>query len=296
MLQPPAGPSGDPSDPSDLPPRSLLDHGSAARWLLFALAMLMLYQLAMVVLWNGQGGLGLLGLAAAPVAGILLPLWLVVRRLGLSFRREMRLQRLTPRQTAGVVLSSVGILPWAYALSILNARYVSPVPEYWEFFQALQPEDIVGFACGLVAVALVIPLCEELLFRRVVQGVLMRHFSTGVAILLSGFLFGAAHMTPWVLLPISALGVLLALLAHRTRTVTAAWLGHTLFNLGSYLELTLTGDPQAEEFETVAVQPLPLVIGAIALWWGIRWSRAVATGHDDPDAPGARSDDTAPPG
>jgi membrane protease YdiL (CAAX protease family) len=269
--------------PNDDAPMSFLDHWSAARWLLFALALLLLYQLAMVVFWNGNGGIGLLGLAAAPVVGIAVPLWLVMRRFGLSFRRQMRLTALSGRQFVGVVLSTLGIIPLAYALSVLNARYTTPVPEYWDFFKALQPEDAVGFVSGLLAVVVFVPLCEELLFRRVVQGVLERHLSTAVALLLSGFLFGAAHMTPWVLLPISALGVLLAVLAHRTRTITAPWLGHLLFNLFSFLELTLTGDPQTQRVEAVAVQPVPVLLGLVVLWVGIRLCSVPRQSDDDQD-------------
>ena len=255
------------------PPTSFLDRWSPSRWLFFALALLLFYQMAIVALWNGRGGFGLLGLAAAPLVGIFLPLWLVMHRFGLAFRQEMALTSLSWQQILGVVLSIAGMLPWAYALSILNANYSSPVPEYWDFFEALRPNDAVGFSCGLLAIVVLIPLSEELLFRRVVQGVLARHLSPLVAILLSGVLFGAAHMTPWVLLPISGLGVLLGVLAYQSRSITAAWLGHALFNLISFLELTITGDPESQDFESVVVRPLPLLVGAAVMVLGIRLSR-----------------------
>ena len=254
-------------------PASFLDRWSPARWLIFALALLMLYQMAIVAFWNGQGGFGLLGLAAAPMAGIILPLWLSMRRFGLSFRHEMALEFLSLRQILGVILSIAGMLPLAYALSVLNSRYSAPVPEYWEFFEALRPGDAVGFSCGLVAIVVMIPLGEELLFRRVVQGTLMRHLSPWVAILLGGVLFGAAHMTPWVLLPISGLGVLLGALFYVSRTITTAWLGHALFNLFSFLELTISGDPDSQDFESIAVRPLPILLGAAVMFIGIRMTR-----------------------
>jgi membrane protease YdiL (CAAX protease family) len=107
-----------------------------------------------------------------------------------------------------------------------------------------------------------------------VQGVLARHLTPWVAVLLSGVLFGAAHMTPWVLLPISGLGVLLGGLFYRSGSLTAACFGHGLFNLISFLELSLTGDPASQEFESVAVQPLPILIGAAFLIVGIHMTRA----------------------
>ena len=263
-----------PVEDSQAPPPSFVDRLTPARWLVFALGLLLLYQIATVVLWNGRSGVGLLGLAAAPIVGIALPIWLLMRSFGLDFRQEMALHRLSAQQILGVVLSTLGILPIAYALSVLNAQYVAPVPEYWDFFEALRPQDPLGFLCGLMAVVVAVPLGEELLFRRLVQGVLARHLSVAVAILLAGMLFGAAHLTPWVLLPISSLGILLGVLAHRSGTITAPWLGHALFNLFSFLELTLTGDPESHDFEAIVVQPLPILLGAVLLWVGTRWSSA----------------------
>jgi membrane protease YdiL (CAAX protease family) len=255
-------------------PTSFFDRLTPARWLVFSLGLLLLYQIATVLLWNGRSGIGLLGLAAAPMVSIALPIGLLLRSFGLSFLKEMQLQVLSAKQVLGVVLSTIGILPIAYALSVFNARYVAPVPEYWEFFEALRPNDPIAFLCGLTAVVIAVPLGEELLFRRLVQGVLSRHLSVGVAILLTGVLFGAAHMTPWVLLPISSLGIMLGVLAARSATITAPWLAHALFNLFSFLELTLTGDPESSDFEAVIVRPVPVLLGAVLIWWGIRLSTA----------------------
>jgi membrane protease YdiL (CAAX protease family) len=270
------------ADPVLPPPLSLLDRWSPARWLVFALILLLLYQMAIVALWNGRGGFGLLGLAAAPVVGIVLPLWSTVRRFGLAFRQEMALDGLSLRQFLGVVLAIAGMLPLAYALSVLNSRYSAPVPEYWEFFEALRPNDAVGFTCGLLAIVVMIPLGEELLFRRIVQGTLLRQLSPVVAIVLSGVLFGAAHMTPWVLLPIAGLGILLGVLNYTSGTITAAWLGHALFNLFSFLELTISGDPDSQDFEAVAVRPLPILLGAAIMLLGIRMCRQT---HSDTHSP-----------
>jgi len=34
----------------------------------------------------------------------------------------------------------------------------------------------------------------------------------------------------------------------------------------------LTGDPRTQVVENVAVRPVPIAVGLLALWWGIRWS------------------------
>ena len=92
--------------------------------------------------------------------------------------------------------------------------------------------------------------------------------------LLSTLLFGAAHLTPWVLLPISLLGVLLGVLVWRTGSTVSAWLGHALFNLFSFLQLAITGSPESTHFEAIAVRPLALGIGGLLLWIGLRLVRA----------------------
>lgn len=85
------------------------------------------------------------------------------------------------------------------------------------------------------SVVLVAPLSEEIFFRGFVFGGLIRPFGAPAAMLASGVLFGAFHITGvdslGLVLPFSLIGAFLAWLYYRTGSL---WLGiatHFLFNV-----------------------------------------------------------------
>ena len=85
------------------------------------------------------------------------------------------------------------------------------------------------------------PIAEELVFRGMVFRTLRKGFPFAVAALLSGICFGIYHMN-WVQgVYASCLGVVLAFVYERTRSILGAVLFHMFFNCSSYL-LELLGD------------------------------------------------------
>ncbi len=88
------------------------------------------------------------------------------------------------------------------------------------------------------AMVLILPLCEELLFRGALYGGLRRRMPLPVAMVASGLLFGLLHDTS-VILPVAALGTMLAWLYERTGSLVAPCLVHLLQNGLTLTLLTL---------------------------------------------------------
>ena len=79
------------------------------------------------------------------------------------------------------------------------------------------------------------PIAEELVFRGMVFRTLRKGFPFAVAALLSGVCFGIYHMN-WVQgVYASCLGVVLAFVYERTKSILGAILFHIFFNCSSYL-------------------------------------------------------------
>jgi hypothetical protein len=207
------------------------------------------------------------------VVGILLPLAVLIRSLRRSVRVELWWLPLSARQVGGVVLAILGTVPLAYALAALNLELIAPDPESEQLLQNLVPTDVSSFLAGLFAVVLLAPLGEEVLFRALLLGTLGRHLRPVVAVVVVAVLFGMTHFAPWVVLPLSALGIVLGMLVLLTRALTAAWVGHALFNLIGYLELALTGDAQTTALTQWSLQPLALIAAPMLLaaaYWLLR--------------------------
>lgn len=80
-------------------------------------------------------------------------------------------------------------------------------------------------------VVLVLPVCEEILFRGALYGGLRRLLHPVAAVLVSALLFAVLHgNVVSLLLPVTALGVVLALLYERTASLTTPILFHALHN------------------------------------------------------------------
>lgn len=264
------------------PPGSFYDaFGSGTLLLLFSGCLLSNF-LFQGIFWGGRPGTGVWGLALAPVLGIIVPMILLLRALERPVRAELWLCGLSGRQVVGVVLVMLGTIPLTYALGALNAALVAPDPQDLEFQKSLIPVDVPSFVGGIVAVVLLAPLGEEILFRALLLGTLGRHVRPVIAVILVGVVFGMTHLAPWVVLPIAFLGVILGLLVLCTRTLTAAWLGHVLFNLAGYLDLARTGDVETQALTRLALHPFVLVAAPVLLVLAFRI--LLEAGNTDVDA------------
>lgn len=93
---------------------------------------------------------------------------------------------------------------------------------------------------GILVIAILAPLAEEAYFRGVVMGWGQGHWGRGAAILVSSLLFGLVHgkwllpggLDGWLLtVELTAMGVVLAFVAMRARTLWASCATHALNNL-----------------------------------------------------------------
>ncbi len=97
-------------------------------------------------------------------------------------------------------------------------------------FHAVLAMILVG-----VAVVLVAPITEEMLFRGIVFGSFLKRWPYPVASLGSAVLFGLAHMDVTLLLPLTIAGILLNALYHKTRSLVPSTIAHATLNAVSVL-------------------------------------------------------------
>jgi membrane protease YdiL (CAAX protease family) len=96
--------------------------------------------------------------------------------------------------------------------------------------------DIVGGTTGLiVAVALIAPIGEEIVFRGFLYGALRNRLGTGAAATIAGLIFGCAHLTTaadsWQIVPpIAFFGIAMCLLYERTGSIFPGMGAHMLLN------------------------------------------------------------------
>jgi len=87
------------------------------------------------------------------------------------------------------------------------------------------------FVLGIIVVCVMAPLAEETIFRGFVYGWLRRWSPAALAIPLSGAIFAAVHQEVLLMLPLFAVGGVLALVYQGSKSLWPGAIVHALFNL-----------------------------------------------------------------
>lgn len=169
---------------------------------------------------------------------------------------------------------STGYLGWTVlagvsAIALMDGlmSLLDFLPDWLEnTFQQLQ-----GNWGGIVYIAVLGPVLEELMFRGAITRELLNRFRPTTAILISGLLFGLIHFNPAQSVAGLLMGILLAWLYYRTRSVVPGIVVHVLNNSLS-VWFTLNW-PDVDHFAELTGQPAytALLAGAavllvLALW------------------------------
>jgi len=152
---------------------------------------------------------------------------------------------------------------WAWVGELESAVVAS----YRELLTAHSSPELLG----VVLMVTVLPaVCEELAFRRGLQGLLASRMNGGSAVLLSAAIFSAFHLEPFGLPTRFFLGLSLGLVYHRTGSLWTAGLLHAAHNLAVVGGLQIAeqargdGAPALSELAGVPLGPVAIV-GAIGL-------------------------------
>ncbi len=96
--------------------------------------------------------------------------------------------------------------------------------------QLLHTGTIRGFFWDVFALAIVPAICEELMFRGLIQNELEKSFSSTWVIFLSGLIFALYHLNPWNFVFILILGCYFSWLKIKTQSFALSMLAHFINN------------------------------------------------------------------
>ncbi len=128
---------------------------------------------------------------------------------------------------------------------------------------------VCGIPIAVLALLVVAPIAEELLYRGIIMNLLKGAFSVEAAILFSSLLFGVMHLSAGGL-PLFAgavgMGAILAFIYEKTGSLCVAVAVHAIANLPDFL---LSGFPAVSDTAKIVLAVLFLVISllSLVLWW-----------------------------
>ena len=274
-------------------PRPRTPQDTAVPPLKQVLLVLVVVLVVLFMLGNRATEIGVVGSLLISQALILSAPLGILRRGHYDWRRTFALKR--PR--AAVWPATLVLVAGAWLLGIELAslqNWISPFPEdflkrFAEFFNAL---NTLPLTAGLLLVAVLPGVCEELLCRGFILQSLRGRFGTGAAVLLTALAFGLLHLDPFRLAPTVFLGLLFGLIVVWTGSIYPAMLAHACNNAFSYLvqrnEQALTGIPwldlnSAQSLPWYAVFAAAGMV-ALGLWW-LKKTGGSRVPSDSPAAP-----------
>jgi len=193
----------------------------------------------LVAIYLSVGGLlqyrwGLWGIAFNEVVLLAFPAWLYVKLTGLTTSKTFPLRVPTFRETLWVLLlTAMVILPIAFLVELQSKLW--PLPQSVETFyeKLMARETFWDLPLKILILALVPAICEELLFRGLIQGMMVSTFGPWRGILLTALFFAIAHVNPWYFIYYFCLGAYLGGLRHWRNNLALCILAHLANNLYS---------------------------------------------------------------
>lgn len=152
-------------------------------------------------------------------------------RLNLDFNRTGKI--------IGLCLA-IGVFGQYAVTFLLNA--VIKFPDSWVEAQEQNTQLMQqgSFTAMFIAIAIVAPLAEEIIFRACFQGALQSHLPKWVAIAISSVAFGLMHGTPIGIIYATVLGVLMGWLFSELNSVLPSMIFHLGFNFTSIFITSLS--------------------------------------------------------
>ncbi len=151
---------------------------------------------------------------------------------------------------------AMGMFPALYSLGIITNLLTMLISQLFkdtdmnESFNTVNDFAAPNFTCGLILffqMAILAPIVEEFWFRGIVLES-MRPYGNGVAIFISGLLFGLTHANFAQFFYATVLGICLGYIAVSTRSIITTTVLHAMFNSVSASLLLLLTDKPVQDF------------------------------------------------
>ncbi|WP_044263721.1 CPBP family intramembrane glutamic endopeptidase [Bacteroides timonensis] len=157
-------------------------------------------------------------------------------------------------------------LGWSIAIGLSSIFLIDFLMSYLTFLPDLMEStfDVLQSGwLGIVCIAVLGPILEELLFRGSITKVLLKKYSPVKAILISGLIFGIFHLNPAQVVGACFSGFLFAWLYYRTGSLISCILIHILNNsLSVWLSLSY---PDVDTTSQLLGEPAYIICLVIAV-------------------------------
>ena len=187
-----------------------------------------------------------------------------------SIYDSLRLKPVSFDTLVNSVLLSISVIILFDALERIINQIVSTPDYIIDLGKIMQPESTLGFIFLFLAVVIVAPIGEEMVFRGFLQKFLEEYWRDVTrAVLISSLIFAMIHFNPYWTIQIYLLGIILGFLSWKTKSIIPSIILHSLNN-GIAFILTIFNDSSLSfYFWGNFVSPIFITLAIYLLYYSI---------------------------
>lgn len=191
-----------------------------------------------------------------------------------SLVERLRLKPISVPTALYTILFSLGIIVLADELSRILIYFIPASESMIHIVELLTLDFSWATVLAVLSVVVLAPLAEELLFRGFLQKFLEEVWGDVTrAVLITSLFFAVIHLSPFWMIQIYFLGVILGYLAWRTGSILSSFILHGLNNGVALILTNVEARLEGVYLWKGHVSPLLLVLAGGLVWFGLKGLR-----------------------
>ena len=168
------------------------------------------------------------------------------------------------------LIFSIGVLIAFDTLDRIIHKFIPP-PEYIiDLGEIMRPDSTLGYIFLFLAVVIVAPIGEEIVFRGFLQKFLEQYWGDITrAVLVTSLFFAMIHFNPFWTIQIYLLGVILGFLAWKTKSVIPSILLHIVNNGSAFILTNIDESTMDFYFWKDQVSPIFILLAVFLIYKGL---------------------------
>ncbi len=184
---------------------------------------------------------------------------------------SLRINAVSLQTIKDTLIFSTGILIVFDTLDRIIHKFIPP-PEYIiDIGEIMKPDSALGYIFLFLAVVIVAPIGEEIVFRGFLQKFLEKYWNDITrAVLVTSLFFAMIHFNPFWTIQIYLLGVILGFLSWKTKSVIPSILLHISNNGSAFILNNINDGSIAFYLWKDQVSPIFILLAAFLIYKGLK--------------------------
>ena len=184
---------------------------------------------------------------------------------------SLRIKAVSPSTIKNTLIFSTGILIVFDTLDKIIHRFITTPDYIIDLGEIMRPDSTLGYIFLFLAVVIIAPVGEEIVFRGFLQKFLEKYWKdTTRAILVTSLFFATIHFNPFWTIQIYLLGVILGFLAWKTKSVIPSVLLHIINNGAAFILTNIDEKTIPFYLWKNQVSPLFVILAIFLIYRGLQ--------------------------